>query len=287
MTNGGGDALDDYLRELTQAHAAPAPASQPDRTHQLGQLMRAVLHHPRVQALESAWRGLDFAVRRIDDESARIYIAQLSAQELSADVLSSEDLTATRLFTLLRARSWRAIIGLHTFGSESSHIELLGRLALLAASIGAPFIAEGSVDMGPYWNQLRSIPEASHLGLALPRFLLRLPYGARTAAIESFRFEEMPSPPEHTAYLWANPALACLTLAAAGGSNLDLRGLPLHTYQDAGESTNTPCAELLMTEAQALALIDLGLMPLVSFRDTDRIRLTGFRAINGEPLPLA
>jgi hypothetical protein len=32
--------------------------------------------------------------------------------------------------------------------------------------------------------------------------------------------------------------------------------------------------------------MDLGLMPLVSFRDTDRIRLAGLRSINGSALPV-
>jgi hypothetical protein len=31
-------------------------------------------------------------------------------------------------------------------------------------------------------------------------------------------------------------------------------------------------------------LMNLGLMPLVSFRDADRVRLAGFRAINGKAL---
>jgi len=177
------------------------------------------------------------------------------------------------------------VIGLYDFGPDAADIEFLGRMALLASHIGAPFIAEGSVDMGAHWDELRAIPEAPYLGLALPRFLLRLPYGARTSAIESFPFEEMPAAPAHAHYLWGNPALAFLTLLTAGGA-LNLDGLPLHTYQDDGEWRMTPCAEVWMTETQVLALIDLGLMPLVSFRDSDRVRLAGFRAINGEELAL-
>jgi type VI secretion system protein ImpC len=177
------------------------------------------------------------------------------------------------------------VIGLYSFGPDARDIEFLGRMALLAAHIGAPFIAEGSVDMGDHWEELRAIPEASYLGLALPRFLLRLPYGARTSAIDAFPFEEMPAAPVHANYLWGNPALAFLTLLTAGGA-LNLEGLPLHAYQHEGEWQMTPCAEVWLTETQVLALIDLGLMPLVSFRDSDRVRLAGFRAINGEELAL-
>jgi type VI secretion system protein ImpC len=193
----------------------------------------------------------------------------------------------TRMSALLNARKWRAVIGHYKFGPDLADIEFLARIALLAAHARAPFIAEGSAGMGDHWDELRSIPEAAYLGLALPRFLLRLPYGASTAAIESFAFEEMPGAPVHTHYLWGNPALAFLTLLTSGGGALNLPGLPLHTYQQEGEWHMTPCAEVWMTETQVLELIDLGLMPLVSFRDSDRVRLAGFRAINGEELALS
>ena len=289
MVEGGGDPFQQYVRELGRAHAAAPEHSKTLRAAALSETMRALLHHARFQALEAAWRGLDFVVRRMDDESARVHIAQFSPKDLTADVAEASDLKKTRTYALLHHRPWRAVFGLYSFGGKPADIEMLGRIALLAASARAPFVAEGSVDMGPHWQELCSIPETGHLGLALPRFLLRLPYGARAASVESFAFEEMPGVPVHSEYLWGNPALACLTLLAGEpgeGDGLDLRGLPVHSYQEDGEWKNTPCAEVLMTVAQAQALMQLGLMPLVSFRDSDRVRLAGFRAINGEPLPL-
>jgi len=283
----GGDPFDRYVRDLARAHAAPAEFSDPQRDAALGERMRGLLHHPRFQAVEAAWRGLDFVIRSDsgDDSSTRLRIAHFPKAEAARDLLDAKRLGETRMHALLSARKWRAVIGLYDFGPDAADIEFLGRMALLASHIGAPFIAEGSVDMGAHWDELRAIPEAPYLGLALPRFLLRLPYGARTSAIESFPFEEMPAAPAHAHYLWGNPALAFLTLLTAGGA-LNLDGLPLHTYQDDGEWRMTPCAEVWMTETQVLALIDLGLMPLVSFRESDRVRLAGFRAINGEELAL-
>jgi type VI secretion system protein ImpC len=281
---GGGDPFEQYVRELARAHAAEPARERPQRTAALAERMRALLRHPRFQAVEAAWRGLDFAVREADDESARIFLAPFSKNELSADLSQASDLKSTRLYALLHSREWSAVFGLYSFGSDAADIDLLGRIALLAASASAAFIAEGSVDMGPYWAELRSIPEASRLGLALPRFLLRLPYGRHTSAIEAFEFEEMPGAPVHKGYLWGNPALACLALKARGGEDLNLTGLPLHLYQEDGETKATPCAEVLMTEDQARALMEAGLMPLVSYRDRDRVRLAGFRAINGEAL---
>ncbi len=289
----GGYPFTKYVEELAHSHAAPAPAVSARKNAELVERMRAVLHHPRFQELEAMWRGLDFIVRRVDDESSRIHMAQLSKQDLAADLGQASDLRSTRVYSLIHGRKWRGVFGLYTFGEGADDIELLGRLALIASNARATFVAEGSPDIGPHWEELRSIPEAGYLGLALPRFLLRLPYGARTSAIESFEFEEMPEPPAHSAYLWGHPALACLAVLTQPGANedsddigLDLENLPLHTYREDGETKTTPCAEVLMTETQVRALIDLGLMPLVSFRDSDRVRLAGLRAINGKALPI-
>lgn len=285
----GGDPFQKYLEKLARAHAAPKQAANPERLIALTQRMRGLLHHPRFQALEAAWRGLDLVTRGGDGEpgNARVYIAQWSKDEAARDVLDASDLRSTRIYQLLHGRPWRAVAGLYSFGDDPVDIEFLGRLALIAAHARAPFLAEASMDMGPHWDELRSVPESSHLGLALPRFLLRLPYGAKASVIESFAFEEMPAAPVHAHYLWGHPALVCLTLLLQGEEALELRGFPIHTYKDDGEWKMTPCAEVWMTESQAEALMELGLMPLICFRDSDRVRLAGFRAINGKSLFVA
>jgi len=239
--------------------------------------MNSLLHHPRFQALESSWRGLDFAIRQMDDQAARVYVAQYSKADLASD-LASDNLRATRCYALLHARRWTAAIGLHSF--DESEIELLARVALVAADAQTPYVAGGSPGIAPNLDPLREIPEASHVGLALPRLLLRLPYGSRTSPIDSFEFEEMPGAPVHEHYLWGNAAFACLAiLVRAEPDNLNLDGLPAHTYKHDSEWMMTPCAELFMTETQVLALIDRGLMPLISYKDRPMVRLAGFRSM--------
>lgn len=245
--------------------------------------MNGLLHHPRFQTLESAWRGLDFALHQMDDVAARVHIVQLSKQDLAID-LASDNLRATRLNSILHSRRWAAAIGLHSF--EESDIELLARIAQVAADASVPYIAEGSP--GITAGLFRAIPEASHLGLAIPRLLLRLPYGSRTSPIDSFKFEEMPGAPVHQHFLWGNGSIACLAILARGeAENLDLDGLPAHTYKQDSEWLMTPCAEMFMSETQVLALIDQGLMPLISYKDRALVRLAGFRAVNCARLPLS
>ena len=134
------------------------------------------------------------------------------------------------MYALLSARKWRAVIGLYSFGANAADIEFLGRMALLASHIRAPFIAEGSADMGDHWDELRSIPEASYLGLALPRFCCGCLMARVPAQSNLFRLRRWQGAPLHADYLWGNPGLAFLTLLTAGGA-LNIEGLPLHTYQ--------------------------------------------------------
>jgi predicted component of type VI protein secretion system len=277
----GGDPFDQYVKELARAHSAPQKKNV-DRTAGLCERMNGLLHHPRFQTLESAWRGLDFAIRQMDDVAARIHIVQFSKEDLAID-LASDNLRATRLYAILHSRRWTAAIGLHSF--EEAEIELMARIALVAADASVPYLAGGSP--GITSELFRDIPEASYLGLALPRLLLRLPYGSHTSPIDSFPFEEMPGAPAHHHYLWGNAALACLAVLARGEpENLNLDGLPAHTYKQDSEWIMTPCAETFMTETQVLGLIDQGLMPLVSYKDRPLVRLAGFRAVNAARLPL-
>jgi predicted component of type VI protein secretion system len=279
----GGDPFEKYLKELARAHAA-APRHTID-TAALSRRMNAMLHHPRFQTLESAWRGLDLATRQMDDLAARIYIVQCSKEDLAID-LSSDNLRATRLYSLLHSRRWAAAIGLHSFGEGD--LELLGRIALVAADARASYVGQGSEEIAPALAELREIPEASWVGLALPRLLLRLPYGPRTSPIDSFEFEEMPGAPVHEHYLWGAAGIACLAiLVRAEADDLTLDGLSAHTYKEDSEWVMKPCAESFMTETQVLGLIDRGLMPVVSYKDRPMVRLAGFRAVNCAPLRLA
>ena len=49
---------------------------------------------------------------------------------------------------------------------------------------------------------------ARYIGLAMPRFLARLPYGAKTNPVEEFDFEEDTGAADHSRYTWANSAYA-------------------------------------------------------------------------------
>jgi type VI secretion system protein ImpC len=141
------------------------------------------------------------------------------------------------------------------------------------------------------------LTQANWLGLALPRFLLRLPYGKQTESTETFAFEEFLAAPRHEDYLWGNPALACAYLLgeafSESGWNLrpgeinEINGLPAHVYRADGESVLKPCAEALLTEDAAEAILDQGLMPLLSMKGSDSVRSVRFQSIAEPAAPFA
>jgi type VI secretion system protein ImpC len=288
--------------------------------------MRQILHHPAYQELEAAWRAVYLLVRRVETgENLKLFLIDVSKAELAADLASSEDLRQTGTYKLLvektvqtpGAHAWSVLAGNYTFEPTRDDALLLARLATIARAASAPLLGGASTrvlgfasfgDMpdvrkwsGPAdaeaWQALSALPQAAWLGLAMPRFLLRLPYGKQTDPVERFAFEEMQSPPAHESYLWGNSALLCTLLLAqsfseAGwemrpGMQQEVDGLPLHVYKRDGESVAKPCAEALLTEPAVERMLDLGVMPLVSPVGRDAARVVRFQSLASPPAPLA
>ena len=146
------------------------------------------------------------------------------------------------------------------------------------------------------WQMLRESSIACYVGLALPRFLVRLPYGLKTKSIDSFAFEEMPDEPCHECYLWGNAAFIKVELLARNfknrgwsmqpGEEYQTDSLPLHYYQQDGETLCKPVAEILLTEKGGEIISQQGLMPLWSVNNSDAIRSSDFRSVaeNGQTI---
>jgi type VI secretion system protein ImpC len=283
--------------------------------------MRALLHNADFQAIEAAWRAVFFLVRRLETDSRlKLYLIDITKGELAADLASSPDLRATGMYRLLveqtvdtpGAEPWAVIAGNYTFTTGRKDAELLARLGKIASAAGAPFVAGANPlivgckslveardprdwkmaedsEGAAAWAALRGLPEANSIGLALPRFLLRLPYGKKTEPIDAFDFEEMEGAPGHEDYLWANAAFACALLLGQSfsqsgwemrpGTISGIDGLPLHVYEHDGESDLQPCAEALLTDAAASRIMESGLMPLASYKGKDMVRLVRFQSI--------
>jgi type VI secretion system protein ImpC len=321
------------LQRIVQPHLLPREDPQKGELialvdHAIAALMRAILHHADFQTLEAGWRALDFLVRRLEtDGELQLWVLDVSKAEMEAAFESAGDFPRSGIYKVIIEETvgtpggvpWAALVGNYTFDQTPRDVAVLSCLAQVAQAAGAPFLAAASPrilgcaslaetpdpdDWRPahgqpaeLWEALRQLPEAAYLGLAVPCFLLRLPYGKDTDPLEGFAFEEVAADSRHEDYLWGNPAFACACLLgqAFGEHAWDLRpgvvqdiaGLPLHVYKEGGESRAKPCAEALLTLRAAEAILERGLMPLLSMKDRDVVRLGRFQSLRSPLTPLA
>ena len=281
-------------------------------------LMRTILHHRRFQELEAAWRGLYFLVRRTETSTdLKIYILDVSKEELADNLKSASNLDETILYRHLIKDAydddpWAVVVGNYAFMPAVEDVATLMRISKISAGANAPFIshtrpevvgvhslAEKSnvrdwdlsahTDAGKLWAALCGQTDSEYLGMTIPRFLARLPYGSDTDPLETFSFEEFEVAPIHDEYVWSNTAFIAAQLMAESYSaygwemgralKQDVEGLPTHIYKEQTETVYKPCGEVLLTEDACNKLMEQGLMPLISYKNTDRVKLAQIQSI--------
>nr|WP_321981922.1 type VI secretion system contractile sheath small subunit [uncultured Cohaesibacter sp.] len=282
----------------------------------LSGVMRAILHHPDFQAVESTWRSLDLLARRVEtDASLEIVLYDVSAEEWAADLSAQDELSECGLFRMLAEEPrldeaqghLSAIFGLYSFEETPPHAELLARMAKISAWMKAPFVSAISPkfleiskeDRHPAtaksWDAMRALPEATYVGLASPRFLLRLPYGRKTEPVDPFDFEEFTLRSGLKGMLWANPVilsaiLMAKTVSSMGksfelGKIMSLDDMPVHTMNDQyGDQIALPCTERLLNTRTMADVVTRGFIPLLSIKGRNEVRQGSFQALNGSML---
>src|ERR1022692_1092023 len=282
----------------------------------LAATMRSVLHHPDFQSFEALWRSMDLLVRRLEtDEQLQIVLYDVTAEEIAADLSQADALENSGLFKLLVEQPaldvtqgpLAVVIGNYIFEQTPPHAELLGRIAKIVAPTQTAFIAgvgtlcleTKPASLHPLireaWDSLSEMPEAGYVGLVVPRFMLRAPYGERTDPIESFDFEEFTPQAGLSGMLWGNSAvIAGLLLGATvtqqgakmkPGSVLTLGEMPFYFYTDAeGDETALPCTERMLSSRMAELVSKHRFMPMLSMKGRPEVRLGGFGSLTGGQL---
>jgi type VI secretion system protein ImpC len=307
-----------YLIKVDEAEQSKLVAALDQTT---GDLMRSILHHPKFQELESAWRGLYFLVRRVEtDVDLKLFILDGAQSEIADNLKSVNSLTESVLYRwMIRetletpgGKPWAVICGNYSFSFNVDDVSTLMRLAKLSEAADAPFISYIEPAMFGYdsfsevsdagrfkttedpkilklWSTLREQSESKYLGLSPMRFLSRTPYGRATEPTEVFAFEEISSVPAPHELVWSNPCFLIGSLLANSyrkyGWDLensierDVDGLPMYLFKADGENKVYPCAEIVLTESNSDLILEQGLMPLISFRDSDRVRLARLQSV--------
>src|ERR1700733_1193652 len=225
---------DDSLRTIQAIVAAL------DR--KLTEQVNAIMHHADFQRMESGWRGLEHLVKNTEtDEMLRIRIFDISKKELGRTLRKFRGTAwdQSPIFKKIYEEEYGqfggepfgVVIGDYAFDHSPQDVQLLGDMAQIAAAAHAPFIAAAapSVMQMESWGELanprdltkifqtpeyaagrslRDCEDARYLGLCMPRFLARLPYGMRTDPVEAFDFEEQTDGPDASRHLWTNAAYA-------------------------------------------------------------------------------
>ena len=300
---------DEALHRIATSHSQPKPSPEQERRAADAQkactlLMRAILHSPQFRSVESAWSGLDFLVRRLDtDSDLRIVLLDAPKGKL-AERLSKAG-----------GEEWSVLLANYTFGPGDADVSALRHLAHAAAGVGIPVIAaahpmllgcESPGDLSDpsewkllpeamrnNWAALRRSKEAAWVGLALPRLLGRLPYGAASSPCEEFPFEESGPSVSHDDLAWMNPIFGCAALLGQSwldygeaDAGHDLDDMLSFSWREGGEARFQSAGEAPLTDRAVEAILERGLIPLMSSKHGSEVRLPRFQSLADPPLPL-
>ncbi|SFC95727.1 type VI secretion system contractile sheath large subunit [Pseudoalteromonas denitrificans] len=273
----------------------------------------SILHHEEFQKIESAWTSLRYLINRTpNNANIKIELLDVDKETLREDFEEAPDTTQSALYKHIYTAEYDTpggepisnVVSNFEFDCTAPDISLLQEISRVSAAAHCPFL--GSVgpkfflkesleevaqiqDMGSYmeraeflrWKNFRESEDSRYIGLAFPRFLLRLPYGENNP-LRNFNYQEDISDQNHDKYLWGNATFAfaanIMKSFNENGWAVNIRGpqsggkvenLPLHTFEAGkGFETKIP-TEVLISETKELAFANQGFIPLSYYKNSD------------------
>ena len=293
----------------------------------LSDQVNEILHHEDFQNLEGSWRGLHHLVNNTEtDEMLKIRVLNISKKDLYKTLIKYKGITWDQSpifkqvyeeeYGQFGGEPYGCLIGDYSFDHSASDVDMLGEIAQVAAAAHAPFISAASpsvmnmkswqelsdprdltkkfqTPLHASWRSLREAEDSRYIGLTMPRFLARLPYGENTNPVEGFAFEEDVEGADHSKYAWANSAYAmgvninrafklygwCSRIRGieSGGA---VEGLPVHTFptDDGGVDMKCP-TEIAISDRREAELAKNGFMPLLHKKNSDFAAFIGAQSL--------
>jgi len=293
----------------------------------LSQQINQIIHHPDFRQLEGAWRGLSYLVNNTEsDEMLKVRFISISKRELGRTLKRYKGVSwdQSPIFKKVYEEEYGqfggepfgCLVGDYYFDHSPQDVELLGEMARIGAASHCPFIsgtAAGIMQMESWqelanprdlskifqnteyaaWRSLRESEDARYLGLVMPRFLSRLPYGIRTNPVDNFNLEEQCDGADHSNYTWSNAAYAmaaninrsfkqygwCTSIRGveSGGA---VENLPAHTFpgDDGGVDLKCP-TEIAISDRREAELAKNGFIPLVHRKNSDFAAFIGAQSL--------
>jgi len=293
----------------------------------LTEQVNEILHHPDFQKLESAWRGLHYLVNNTEtDETLKIRVMNISKKDLGKTLKKFKG-TAWDQSPIFKkvyeeeygqfgGEPYGCFVADYYFDHSPPDVELLSEVSKVAAAAHAPFITAPSPTLFQMdswqelsnprdltkifqtpeyapWRSLRESEDSRYIGLAMPRFLGRYPYGAKTNPVEEFDFEEDTDGSDHNKYCWVNAAYGmavninrayklygwCTRIRGveSGGA---VPNLPTHTFptDDGGVDMKCP-TEIAISDRREAELAKNGMMPLIHRKNSDVAAFIGAQSL--------
>jgi type VI secretion system protein ImpC len=286
-----------------------------------------IMHNEEFQKLEGAWRGLHHLVNNTEsDEMLKIRVMNISKKDLHKTLKKFKGAAWDQSpifkklyeeeYGQLGGEPYGCLVGDYFFDHSPPDVELLGEMGKIASAIHAPFIsgtASTLFQMESWqelanprdvakifstpeyasWRSLRQSEDARYIGLTMPRFLARRPYGAKSDPVEAFNFEEDTAGADSKKYTWGNAAYAmavninrsfklfgwCSRIRGieSGGS---VEGLPTHAFptDDGGVDMKCP-TEIAISDRREAELAKAGFMPLIHKKNSDFAAFIGAQSL--------
>ena len=282
----------------------------------ISEQLSEVMHAPEFQALESAWTGLHYLCKQTSTGvQQKIKLFNAAKRDLVKDFKAAIDFDQSALFKKVYEEEFGTfggapfgtLIGQYEISRQPEDMYFIDQMSHIAAAAHAPFIASAAPQLfglEPYtelgkprdmakvfdtveyakWKSFRESEDSRYVGLALPRFLGRLPYNPIDGEVtDGFNFVEDVDGTDHDKYLWCNAAFAfaarltsafenygwCAAIRGVEGGGL-VEDLPTHTFRtDDGEVALKCPTEISITDRREKELSDLGFIPLVHCKNTD------------------
>lgn len=314
------DGVKAFMDELLKPERQNAKVSQAIITELLAEidkkistLMDSILHNKEFQKLESAWRGLKFLVDRTNfRENIKIDVIDVSKESLLADFEDAPEITKSGLYKQVYTNEYgqfggqpySAMIANYEFDHGPQDMALLQSAASVATMAHSPFLAAAnerffgidSFEELPAlkdlrdvfegvqytkWRSLRDSEDARSIGLTLPRFLLRLPYGPDTSPTKRFDYTEKVSSGENN-FCWGNSVFALATrltesfakyrwcaniIGPQGGGAVG--DLPVYLYEAMNVTQMKIPTQILVSERREYELAEEGFISLAMRKGSD------------------
>lgn len=311
--------LEAFLKEMVKPERQGAKVSGvlvddmiAELDKKLSSQVDTIMHDAKFQEMESSWRSLKFLVDRTDfRQNIRIEFLNVSKQDLLDDFEDAPEVTKSGLYKHVYTAEYGqfggkpvgAMVANYDFGPGPQDIQLLQYTASVAAMAHAPFIAaagpqffgvdsweklpglkdlQSIFEMPQYakWQSFRKSEDARYVGLTLPKFLLRLPYGQNTVPAKTFNYSETVGGDDD--FCWGNTAFAfasrltdsfakyrwCANIIGPQGGGA-VEDLPLYQFEAMGQTQTKIPTQVLISERREYELAEQGFIALTMRKGSD------------------